>query len=569
MKTHSHLIITAASVHVASAAGYLRGDDGGIGDTSLSISSRRLDVVGGKADYGVINFDLIEVSILGVLCYDGPTQHHHMSHIFSSSIHYVLISQADGNGKKLQQEVRALESCPDGTYSLITAITTDNKPSDNGWALLNDGGNTLAQGEMSEWASGSLTKLHMCLPFGTFKFRVTDRGDGMCRNDGCGSVIVTLDDVEIGKMENDNSQWSRKEFPINAGVLAGKSASVATTTTSTTTTSTTTTTTTTTTSNWCEQVKQLFPQDEGVSPCEDGQHRVEVDLRIDCFGEETSWKVKNHNGDVVMSLGSEIPAFGQSNVMQCLPAGKYEFTIKDFDGLKNPGHCNHEGYYKVKVNNKELIAGSRFIESKTHHFSAGAIDWISNMTERDCEWAVSHHVRRQRNHEENGKEYHPLKWSDDIYQGAKNWANHLLDDCKEDTIDHESGIGYSENLAKNHGTKGTDWGSRRSADAIAWRFSEREQMPDMDQWPNNAHHTALNWYASRYFACADAEREITKDHVCHVQVCRYATQGNCGMGEFRNPVTNVIDTTQAFMSDSSRCGKYCPEDSAGDEVCYN
>jgi hypothetical protein len=61
MKTFSHLILPAASIHVVSAAGYLRGDDGGI-DTSFS--SRHLDVVGSKTSYSVINFDLFEVSIL-------------------------------------------------------------------------------------------------------------------------------------------------------------------------------------------------------------------------------------------------------------------------------------------------------------------------------------------------------------------------------------------------------------------------------------------------------------------------------------------------------------------------
>jgi hypothetical protein len=477
---------------------------------------------------------------------------------------HVLVSQAVDNSKKLQRGVRALGNCASNKYEFIAAITTDNKPSDNRWALTNDLGNTLAQGDMSNWTSGAVTTLRMCLPSGTFNFQVTDSSnDGMCQNDGCGSVVITLDDEEVAKLENDNSKWGTKNFPLNIGVFTGKSA-FDTTTTSTT---TPTTTTTSTTSNWCHQVRQLFPQDEGVSPCVDGQHLVEVDVKIDCFGQETSWQVKNHNDNVVMSLGNEIPAFGQKTVAQCLPDGKYEFTIVDNDGLKNVESCNEEGYYKVRVNDKELIAGVSFTQSKTHHFIAGA-DWISGMTERDCEWAIAHHVRRKRNHEENKKEYRPLKWSEDIYQGAKNWANKLLNDCESDGIDHEGNIGYSENLAKNHGTKGTVLGSRYPADDISWRFSEREQQSDKDQWPDNAHHTALNWYASRYFACADAEREIRDNYVCHVQVCRYATAGNCNMSGFKDG-NGVIDTTKAFMSDKSNCGKYCPQTFAGDEVCYN
>jgi hypothetical protein len=60
MRIYYHFILPAAFIHVAFAAGYLRGDDGGI-DTSFL--SRRLDRVNIKASYGVINYDLFEVII--------------------------------------------------------------------------------------------------------------------------------------------------------------------------------------------------------------------------------------------------------------------------------------------------------------------------------------------------------------------------------------------------------------------------------------------------------------------------------------------------------------------------
>mmetsp|Transcript_11911 Transcript_11911/g.19508 ORF Transcript_11911/g.19508 Transcript_11911/m.19508 type:complete len:527 (-) Transcript_11911:215-1795(-) len=524
-KTFSRLTFAATYIGIVSAAGNLRGD---IRGTSLSSQPENVP----KAEYGVINFDLFD---------------------------------ADNNSESLEQGVRALGSCENDEYQFIAAITTDNKPSDNEWALLSGSGSTLATGDMANWNPGVTTRLRMCLPLGTYVFRVTDSSaNGICRSDGCGSVVITLDGVEIGNNENDKSKWGTKDFPVNIGMLTGKAAVTTTTTTSTT--STSSTSTTSTTSNWCEQVRELFPKDQGVSPCQDGEHRVEVDVKVDCFGKETSWKLFDDNGNVVMSLGNEIAAFQQKSVEKCVPEGNYKFTIVDQDGLKNLDHCDKIGYYKVNVNNKELIEGAGFVGSKTHRFSTGT-DWTSGMTERDCEWTIAHHVRRERNHEENGKEYRPLKWSDDIYQGAKDWANELLDSCTDNGISHESGIGYSENLAKNHGTKGTPMGSMYSADSIAWRFSEREQQPDMNRWPLNAHHTALNWYASRYFACADAEREIKKDYVCHVQVCRYATAGNCNMSTFKN--NGVIDFKRAMMSDSSRCGKQCPEKSSGNEVCYN
>ena len=57
MKNFSRLILTAASIHVVSAAGYLRGDDGVL---DISLSSRPENVP--QAEYGVITFDLLEVS---------------------------------------------------------------------------------------------------------------------------------------------------------------------------------------------------------------------------------------------------------------------------------------------------------------------------------------------------------------------------------------------------------------------------------------------------------------------------------------------------------------------------
>jgi len=55
---------------------------------------------------------------------------------------HVLVSQAVDNSKKLQRGVRALGNCASNKYEFIAAITTDNKPSDNRWALTNDLSNT-------------------------------------------------------------------------------------------------------------------------------------------------------------------------------------------------------------------------------------------------------------------------------------------------------------------------------------------------------------------------------------------------------------------------------------------
>jgi hypothetical protein len=54
MKNFSRLFLTAASIHVVSAAGYLRGV------LDISLSSRPENVP--QAEYGVTTFDLLEVS---------------------------------------------------------------------------------------------------------------------------------------------------------------------------------------------------------------------------------------------------------------------------------------------------------------------------------------------------------------------------------------------------------------------------------------------------------------------------------------------------------------------------
>eukprot|EP00986_Skeletonema_menzelii_P009170 scaffold4092_cov150-Skeletonema_menzelii.AAC.5 len=215
MKTFSRLVL-ATLIHIVSAVGNLRGDNRGI-DTSSSFSSQPENVP--KAENGVLAFDLSDDGIIS---------------------------------ERLEQGVRALEleleSCPSDQYQFIAKIKTDNKPSDNAWALLKSGnGNTLARGEMTNWKAGVMTRLRMCLPLGAFIFRVTDSSDnGMCQDNGCGSVVITLDGVEIGKNENDDSRWSTTDFPVNIEMLTGKAA--VTTTTTTTATSATTTDSTITTS---------------------------------------------------------------------------------------------------------------------------------------------------------------------------------------------------------------------------------------------------------------------------------------------------------------------------------
>lgn len=149
---------------------------------------------------------------------------------------FIDISQDGIDSEMIEQGVRELGSCPNDEYLLIAKIKTDNNPSDNAWALLKSGsGWTLAKGDMTNWQAGVTTRMRMCLPFGSYIFRMTDASaNGMCQDDGCGSVVLALDGVEIERNENDNSTWSTKDFLVDIGMLTGKAAVTTTTTTSTT-----------------------------------------------------------------------------------------------------------------------------------------------------------------------------------------------------------------------------------------------------------------------------------------------------------------------------------------------
>ena len=68
--------------------------------------------------------------------------------------------------------------------------------------------------------------------------------------------------------------------------------------------------------------------------------------------------------------------------------------------------------------------------------------------------------------------------------------------------------------------------------------------------------------------CAEAKRDYQiangNTHTCRTIVCRYAKPGNCSMGKYKNPKTNVVDWETPMMLDDSPCGPECPPE----DVCF-
>merc|ERR1719367_2498808 len=85
-----------------------------------------------------------------------------------------------------------------------------------------------------------------------------------------------------------------------------------------------------------------------------GKAKVDVEITIDNYGEETSYEVKDSSGTKVME-GSGWPANSVNSFWKCVASGAYTFTIKDGygDGLC----CTYgQGGYVVKVNDVEVAS---------------------------------------------------------------------------------------------------------------------------------------------------------------------------------------------------------------------
>ena len=179
-------------------------------------------------------------------------------------------------------------------------------------------------------------------------------------------------------------------------------------------------------------------------------HRVRVTTRVDKFGEDTSWVIRN-GGDVVVRMGPIVPSNSVRAFEDCLPAGDYDFKISNFDGI-----CCKQGNggYALVVDGVELLDGGTFTTLETHAFRIGH-DWVSGMSDRACEWWWGHHVRQQDWHmrcyaKYCVRDYRHLKWSALLEADARDYSKRLLVMCKETGIQHDD-TDQGKNLSKNQG----------------------------------------------------------------------------------------------------------------------
>jgi len=268
-----------------------------------------------------------------------------------------------------------------------------------------------------------------------------------------------------------------------------------------------------------------------------GTQTLNIQLKTDQYGEETSWTLYKVDIDTNMETNmiesvdeNTYVANEQVNLDITLSPGKYRFTLRDQFG---DGFCcsnGSDGWYRVYLDNEEIFRGGWYRQEISHDILVG-FDWESTMNERDNEWLIAHNIRREDWHQRNNglPGYVPLKWSTELAKDAQSWADELLDDCDQEGIAHESDVEEGENLAKNFGNGG-QWAGLYPPENILKRWVDDEEFWG---YPRNAHLTQALWRASRYVGCGDSIRTNSEGVTCRMQVCRYVRAGNCAMGSFQ------------------------------------
>jgi Cysteine-rich secretory protein family len=159
-------------------------------------------------------------------------------------------------------------------------------------------------------------------------------------------------------------------------------------------------------------------------------------------------------------------------------------------------------------------------------------------------WLNSHNTRRKKLHEANGVSYVPLEWSDGLAASASKYGNLLASSFSDCHIEHGyQGDGmYGEILAAT-------WGgaSGPSVEAVLTGLFENEANLG---YPANGHYTQIGWRATKWVGCADISKTLSGGVRCWIQVCRYATTGNCNLSS--------SNFKTKMLADSSPCTPQCP-----------
>jgi hypothetical protein len=110
-----------------------------------------------------------------------------------------------------------------------------------------------------------------------------------------------------------------------------------------------------------------------------GGTSVTLTLDLDCYGEETTWEIRDASNQVIISGGPYTNGVAAEQVLEsvCLAEGCYDFNIFDSqgDGLSGtPFGCGFDGDYSITDGSSTLVqmaADPNFGASTTHNFCIG------------------------------------------------------------------------------------------------------------------------------------------------------------------------------------------------------
>lgn len=438
-------------------------------------------------------------------------------------------------------------------------LLTDAYGTDNSWEFrkTDENGDILMQSER-EYGSQDTEVRELCIMSGDYEFIFRDSfGDGLCCSAGEGYIRLQIWNQGQWQFIAEETEFTEKmlswNFFVSSGLADDRNNDPPTKE------PTNPPTRKPTSSPTARPTPQ--PQASRVSACDKqfdgGQRCFKVEIRTDQYGDDTSWQIRNADGDVLLENNRAYQSNEFDSREICVPRDTiYEFRVDDNYG---DGMCCHygEGYYKVYVKEdyqqegewEKIIEGGHTKEKKMIHL-LNTTEPV--LTERECEWLTSHNTRRERFHTQYNQPYVPLKWSDSLEEEARVWATHLLGNCGHDMY-HDKDRIHGENVAANSG--GGTWGQLKSVEKVMTRFTENEQNWS---WPANSHFTQVLWRSSKYVGCADMAIPYGNGGMCRTQVCRYARTGNCAVKTFNNGQDRYW--MDAVMNENSKCGEICPSD---------
>ena len=163
-----------------------------------------------------------------------------------------------------------------------------------------------------------------------------------------------------------------------------------------------------------------------------------------------------------------------------------------------------------------------------------------DMSGRDIEWLDSNNNRRKEYHEQYGKTYVPLTWSNGLKQEAQAFADELVKDCKNKA----PSTNYGAWAAMKQGPT-----KLQSTESVLNNLVRKLEMGSPQRDPI----IQVLWRATKYIGCADAVSAPGATKTCTSSVCYYAKPGNCAMGKY-------TDWQTPTFADDSKCPPACPPD---------